>query len=45
MRTLDEAIFQLNDARRKQGDVIILMGAGNEYIVGKRLVLELESTS
>lgn len=42
--TLDEAIFQLTvEARR--GDVILLMGAGNEYIVGKRLVLELESTS
>ena len=42
--TLEEAIFRLN-AQAEVGDVFILMGAGNEYIVGKRLVLELESTS
>ena len=44
MPTLDAAIFHLT-AQAKSGDVFILMGAGNEYVVGKRLVLELESTS
>lgn len=44
MPTLEAAIFQLN-AQAEEGDVFILMGAGNEYIVGKRLVLELERTS
>lgn len=44
MSTLEEAISQLN-AQAKAGDVFILMGAGNESIVGKRLALELESRS
>ena len=42
--TLEEAIFHLT-GQAQTGDVIIMMGAGNEYIVGKRLVLELERTS
>jgi UDP-N-acetylmuramate--alanine ligase len=42
--TLEEAIFRLTE-QAQTGDVIIMMGAGNEYIVGKRLVLELERTS
>ena len=42
--TLEEAIFRLTE-QAQNGDVIIMMGAGNEYIVGKRLVLELERTS
>ena len=42
--TQEEAIFHLT-GQAQTGDVIIMMGAGNEYIVGKRLVLELERTS
>ena len=42
--TLEEAIYLLTE-QAQTGDVIIMMGAGNEYIVGKRLVLELERTS
>lgn len=42
--TLEEAIFHLTE-HAQAGDVILLMGAGNEYIVGKRLVFELERTS
>ncbi len=42
--TLEDAIFRLLE-QALPGDVILLMGAGNEYIVGKRLVLELERTS
>jgi len=42
--TLEEAIFRLTE-QAQTGDVIMMMGAGNEYIVGKRLVLELERTS
>jgi UDP-N-acetylmuramate--alanine ligase len=42
--TLEEAIFRLTE-QAQPGDVIIMMGAGNEYIVGKRLVFELERTS
>lgn len=42
--TLEEAIFRLTEQART-GDIILMLGAGNEYIVGKRLVLELERTS
>ncbi len=42
--TLEDAIYRLVE-QAQPGDVIILMGAGNEYIVGKRLVFELERTS
>ncbi len=42
--TLEDAIYRLTE-QALPGDVIILMGAGNEYIVGKRLVFELERTS
>lgn len=41
--TLEDAIYRLTE-QAQPGDVIILMGAGNEYIVGKRLVFELERT-
>jgi UDP-N-acetylmuramate--alanine ligase len=41
--TLEEAIFRLCE-QAQTGDVILMMGAGNEYIVGKRLALELERT-
>ncbi len=42
--TLEEAIYRLTE-QAQPGDVILMLGAGNEYIVGKRLVLELERTS
>jgi UDP-N-acetylmuramate--alanine ligase len=42
--TLEEAIYRLTE-QAQTGDVILMLGAGNEYIVGKRLVLELERTS
>ncbi len=42
--TLEDAIYRLTE-QAQPGDVIVLMGAGNEYIVGKRLVFELERTS
>jgi UDP-N-acetylmuramate--alanine ligase len=42
--TLEEAISRLT-GQAQTGDVILMLGAGNEYIVGKRLVLELERTS
>jgi UDP-N-acetylmuramate--alanine ligase len=42
--TLEDAIYRLTE-QAQPGDVIILMGAGDEYIVGKRLVFELERTS
>ena len=42
--TLEEAIFRLT-GQAQTGDVILMLGAGNEYIVGKRLVMELERTS
>ena len=42
--TLEEAIHRLTE-QAQTGDVILMMGAGNEYIVGKRLVFELERTS
>ncbi len=42
--TLEEAIFRLT-GQAQTGDVILMLGAGNEYIVGRRLVLELERTS
>jgi len=42
--TLEEAIYRLTE-QAQTGDVILMLGAGNEYIVGKRLVFELERTS
>ncbi len=42
--TLEEAIYRLTE-QAQTGDVILMLGAGNEYIVGKRLVMELERTS
>ncbi len=42
--TYEDAIYRLIE-QAQPGDVIIFMGAGNEYIVGKRLVIELERTS
>jgi len=42
--TLEEAIHRLTE-QAQTGDVILMLGAGNEYIVGKRLVFELERTS
>ncbi len=42
--TLEEAIYRLTE-QAQPGDIILMMGAGNEYIVGKRLVLELQRTS